>query len=239
MTARNEQTGAVTFRCRNNATDATSFAVEACAGYDRYDCYRQIGLDLSDPWARVGTAQAVARYADTSFTFTPPTTCSGSPGNKPGSGSHPCDGVLYSLRMKAVNSAGESTFSAAVQNTPGQPSDVTAQSSGGNVTLHWVLNKPRIETGVIVERCDGTANQGSCLNDGGHDNAWQQPRSGGCSGVLPQGTTSCTESGLSPSVYVYRVQAIDGAGATEPWGGDVGYVEPYGGNTLAATVTLH
>lgn len=214
ITAVDPNSGAVTMQWRDNAANETGFKIEACANNDRYQC--QYLQAFSDPWTQVGTAAAVTgRYGTQTYTFTPSSNT-----------------ALYSFRVKATNSAGDSTWSNTAQNTPLPPSDVVAQLTTGGVQISWTRNTPAIETGFAVYRCAGTALTGNCTNSTSADSYWTQVCSVGA------GITSCVDNTVAASTtYVYRVKSFNNAGSTQSWGGDGSTWREFAGNTTAAQVT--
>jgi len=108
--------------------------------------------------------------------------------------------TVYTYRVRATNGSGSSDASneLAVTTIPAAPTSLTVvQNTASQVVLSWHDNA-HTETGYVVERKQGT-------------NSFAQ-----IGATLPAGTTSFTDTAISPLVsYVYRVKAVNAAGSSD------------------------
>jgi Ni,Fe-hydrogenase III small subunit len=226
VTGVNTTTGAVSLSWRCNDATAT-YKIVRVSG-DRYN--NDVSQSTGAGWVtatQVGTAGACASQFGTQ-TFTD------SPGNNT---------TQYSYAVIATNASGDSTRSGAVMNTPGIPSDVTATFvAANNVGLTWIPQQPASQTRFNVQRCTGVAGTGNCgFSDGAA--GWANIATGGCSGDLGVGVTSCTDSETltAGNTYVYRIRALYGSLVTKNNNSQTNSIlgrTTYGGNNSASQITV-
>ncbi len=114
----------------------------------------------------------------------------------------------YTYRVRALNEAGNSSYTNPASNVPRPPSDLVAVISEDGVNLTWHDNSQDDTGSILVERCLGE----------GCSNFAEVAR-------LPENQTRYSQTGLKQgATYRFRVRSANAAGSWTAWNkGDTAY----------------